>query len=100
MLKSDSNISREKDYFNSAGQDVANSMMSLLLPQAVPLLRINSTDEKFTLIPSGILKTKMDVFWMYHHPVKIPIGAILLFLDYLFSISGIDQYITPQELLM
>ncbi|XP_058747665.1 uncharacterized protein LOC131620558 isoform X2 [Vicia villosa] len=60
VLKSDSNISPEKDYFNSAGQDVANSMMSLLLPQAVPLLRNNSTDEKFSLIPSDILPSKEE----------------------------------------
>ncbi|CAK8532948.1 unnamed protein product [Lathyrus sativus] len=60
VLKSDSNISLEKDYFNSAGKDVANSMMSLLLPQAVPLLMNNSTDEKFTLIPSDILPSKEE----------------------------------------
>lgn len=55
MLRSDSNPSSEKNHFNSAGQDVAKSMMSLLLPQAVPLLRNVSTDEKLTLIPSDIL---------------------------------------------
>ncbi|KAL5063273.1 hypothetical protein RYX36_025010 [Vicia faba] len=58
--KSDSNISPEKDYFNSSVKDVANSMMSLLLPQAVPLLRNNSTDEKFTLISSDILPSKEE----------------------------------------
>ncbi|XP_050911179.1 uncharacterized protein LOC127126306 isoform X2 [Lathyrus oleraceus] len=60
VLKSDSNISLEKDYFNSAGKDVAKSMMSLLLPQAVPLLMNNSTDEKFTLIPLDILPSKEE----------------------------------------
>jgi len=55
VLRSDSNPSSEKNHFNSAGQDVAKSMMSLLLPQAVPLLRNVSTDEKLTLTPSDIL---------------------------------------------
>ncbi|KAI5419480.1 hypothetical protein KIW84_043596 [Lathyrus oleraceus] len=43
-----------------AAQDVAKSMMALLLPQAVPLLRNNSTDKKFTLIPSDVLPSKEE----------------------------------------
>jgi hypothetical protein len=46
VLRSDSNQSSEKNDYNSAGQDVANSMMSLLLPQAVPLLRNMVTNSK------------------------------------------------------
>lgn len=104
MLKSDSNISLEKDYFNSAGKDVAKSMMSLLLPQAVPLLMNNSTDEKFTLIASDILPSKEE---------QNEVGCVLdvpssgkythrcyFSFDYLFSTSGIDQYIMLQGLLM
>ncbi|CAJ2636399.1 unnamed protein product [Trifolium pratense] len=55
VLRPDSNLCSEKNDFNSAGQDVANSMMSLLLPQAVPLLSNVSTDKKFTFITSDIL---------------------------------------------
>ncbi|XP_058744306.1 uncharacterized protein LOC131616867 [Vicia villosa] len=60
VLKYDSNISPKNDYYNSTDKDVAKSMMSLLLPQAVPLLRNNSTDEKFTLIPSDTLPFKEE----------------------------------------
>ncbi|CAJ2637524.1 unnamed protein product [Trifolium pratense] len=47
VLRPDSNLSSEKNDFNSAGQDVANSMMSLLLPQAVPLLNKMVTEDVY-----------------------------------------------------
>ncbi|KAK7360635.1 hypothetical protein VNO77_02643 [Canavalia gladiata] len=55
LLKSNSNPSSEKSDFGAAGQDVAKSMISLLLPQAVPLLRNVSTDKEFTISPSDML---------------------------------------------
>ncbi|XP_073219859.1 uncharacterized protein [Cicer arietinum] len=66
---SDSNPSSEKNNFSSAGQDMAKSMMSLLLPQAVPLLRNASTDEKFTLIPSDILPSMVTISKEEHNEV-------------------------------
>ncbi|XP_057420593.1 uncharacterized protein LOC130714687 isoform X2 [Lotus japonicus] len=60
VLKCNSNLGSEKSDFESAGQDVAKSMMSLLLPQAVPLLRNASTDKEFTIIPSDILPSRLN----------------------------------------
>lgn len=59
MLRSNSNPSSEKSDFNSAGQDVAESMMSLLLPQAVPLLRNVSTDKEFSISPLDVLPSRV-----------------------------------------
>jgi hypothetical protein len=61
VLRSDSNQSSEKNDYNSAGQDVANSMMSLLLPQAVPLLRNVSTDKKFTSMVTNSKEEQNEV---------------------------------------
>ncbi|XP_020224826.1 uncharacterized protein LOC109806737 isoform X1 [Cajanus cajan] len=60
MLKSNSYPCSEKNYFGSAGQDVAKSMMSLLLPQAVPLLKNVSTDKEFTISPSYMLSSRVN----------------------------------------
>ncbi|KAL2576486.1 hypothetical protein AAZV13_16G079900 [Glycine max] len=60
VLKSISNPSSEKSEFGSAGQDVAKSMMALLLPQAVPLLRTVSTDKEFTVRPSDMLPCQVN----------------------------------------
>lgn len=54
MVKSNSNPCSEKGDFGSAGNDVANSMMSLLLPQAVPLLRSFSTDKELIISPADM----------------------------------------------
>lgn len=60
VLKCNSNLGSEESDFESAGQDVAKSMMSLLLPQAVPLLRNASTDKEFTIIPSDMLPSRLN----------------------------------------
>ncbi|TKY75463.1 nucleus protein [Spatholobus suberectus] len=60
MLRSNSNPSSEKSDFGSAGQDMAKSMMSLLLPQAVPLLRNVSTHKEFTISPSNMLPSQVN----------------------------------------
>ncbi|KAK7346135.1 hypothetical protein VNO80_20650 [Phaseolus coccineus] len=54
LVKSNSNPCSEKGDFGSAGLDVANSMMSLLLPQAVPLLRSVSTDKELIVSPADM----------------------------------------------
>lgn len=59
VLKSNSNPSSEKTDFGSAGRDVAKSMMSLLLPQAVPLLRNVSMDKEFTISASHMLPSQV-----------------------------------------
>ncbi|RDY07457.1 hypothetical protein CR513_08430, partial [Mucuna pruriens] len=60
VFKSNSNPSSEKSDFGSTGQDVAKSMMSFLLPQAVPLLRNVSTDKEFTISPSNMLPSQVN----------------------------------------
>ncbi|XP_027346611.1 uncharacterized protein LOC113858262 [Abrus precatorius] len=60
MLESKSHPSFEKSNFGSGGQDVAKSMMSLLLPQAVPLLNNVSTDKEFTICPSDMFPSQMN----------------------------------------
>ncbi|KAJ9174145.1 hypothetical protein P3X46_017205 [Hevea brasiliensis] len=52
---SNSNMSSEKGDFDSVGQDIAKSMMTVLLPQAIPLLKKTSSKKKKTIIPSGNL---------------------------------------------
>lgn len=60
MLKPNSSPSSGKNDFDSAGQDVAESMISLLLPQAVPLLRNISTDKDFTISSSDMLPSRVN----------------------------------------
>ncbi|KAK7386642.1 hypothetical protein VNO78_26976 [Psophocarpus tetragonolobus] len=60
VLKSISNPSSERNDFGSAGQDVAKSMMSLLLPQAVPLLRTVSKDKELTISLSDMLPSQVN----------------------------------------
>ncbi|XP_047170915.1 uncharacterized protein LOC124839211 isoform X2 [Vigna umbellata] len=59
VVKSNSNRS-EKGDFGSAGHDVANSMMSLLLPQAVPLLRSVSTDKELIISPADMPPSQVN----------------------------------------
>ncbi|XP_059655666.1 uncharacterized protein LOC132302749 [Cornus florida] len=49
-----SNASSEKSDFDSVGDDIDKSMMTVLLPQALPLLRTFSRKKKATVNPSGI----------------------------------------------
>lgn len=60
MVKSNSNPCSEKGDFGSAGLDVANSMMSLLLPQAVPLLRSVSTDKELIISPADMPPSQVN----------------------------------------
>lgn len=60
VLKSNSNPSLEKSDFDSGGEDVAKSMMTVLLPQAIPLLKKDSTNKKLTIEPSGMLPSIMN----------------------------------------
>ncbi|EEF50725.1 conserved hypothetical protein [Ricinus communis] len=46
---SNSNVGSEKSDFDSVGQDIAKSMMTVLLPQAVPLLKKTSRKKKKTI---------------------------------------------------
>ncbi|XP_048232822.1 uncharacterized protein LOC8264610 isoform X2 [Ricinus communis] len=49
---SNSNVGSEKSDFDSVGQDIAKSMMTVLLPQAVPLLKKTSRKKKKTISSS------------------------------------------------
>ncbi|ESW28388.1 hypothetical protein PHAVU_003G282800 [Phaseolus vulgaris] len=60
LVKSNSNPCSEKGDFGSAGLDVANSMMSLLLPQAVPLLRSVSTDKELIISPADMPPSQVN----------------------------------------
>jgi len=59
-VKSNSNPCSEKGDFGPAGHDVANSMMSLLLPQAVPLLRSVSTDMELIISPADMPPSQVN----------------------------------------
>ncbi|KAF1862814.1 hypothetical protein Lal_00040082 [Lupinus albus] len=52
VFNSNSSPSSDKGDFDSSGQDVAKSMISLLLPQAVPLLRNVSMNKKSIISPA------------------------------------------------
>lgn len=52
---SNSNGSSQKSDFDSVGQETAKSMMSFLLPQAVPLLKKSSRKKKAAVSPSEIM---------------------------------------------
>ncbi|CAJ1941920.1 unnamed protein product [Sphenostylis stenocarpa] len=60
VVKFNSNPSSQKTDFGSAGQDVANSMMSLLLPQAVPLLRTVTTSKEFVISPNDMPPSQVN----------------------------------------
>ncbi|XP_050129574.1 uncharacterized protein LOC126606259 isoform X1 [Malus sylvestris] len=49
------NASSEINDFDSVGEEMAKSMMTFLLPQAIPLLKKGSRKEKGTVSPSEIL---------------------------------------------
>lgn len=49
---SNSNPGSEKGDFDSVGQEIAKSMMKVLLPQAIPLLKKSSSKKKKTISPS------------------------------------------------
>ncbi|KAK9276843.1 hypothetical protein L1049_006380 [Liquidambar formosana] len=54
MGTSISNASSEKSDFDSVGQEIAKSMMTVLLPQALPLLKKASKKKNTTIIPLEI----------------------------------------------
>ncbi|KAG2702527.1 hypothetical protein I3760_06G093900 [Carya illinoinensis] len=51
---SNTNASSEKSDYDSVGQEIAKSMMTLLLPQAVPLLKMVSRKKKASNSPSKV----------------------------------------------
>nr|DAD35093.1 TPA_asm: hypothetical protein HUJ06_005733 [Nelumbo nucifera] len=54
-----STASSDKGDFDSVGQDVAKSMMTVLLPQALPLLKKTSRRERTTLCGMGSTETDL-----------------------------------------
>lgn len=60
VVISNSNPSFEESEFDLGGQDVAKSMMTVLLPQAIPLLKKDSMKKKLTINPSGILPSMVN----------------------------------------
>ncbi|TYH96539.1 hypothetical protein ES332_A12G184200v1 [Gossypium tomentosum] len=57
---SNSNTGSEKSEFNSVGQEMAKLMMTVLLPQAVPLLKESSKKKKETISPCNVLPHVMN----------------------------------------
>lgn len=53
-VTSTEHISSEKSDIDSVGQEIATSMMTVLLPRALPLLKKDTRKKKSTLNPSGI----------------------------------------------
>ncbi|MBA0743969.1 hypothetical protein Gogos_006615, partial [Gossypium gossypioides] len=57
---SKSNTGSEKSEFDSVGQEMAKLMMTVLLPQAVPLLKESSKKKKETISPCNVLPHVMN----------------------------------------
>ncbi|KAK8265527.1 hypothetical protein V6Z12_D12G183500 [Gossypium hirsutum] len=57
---SNSNTGSEKSEFDSVGQEMAKLMMTVLLPQAVPLLKESSKKKKETISPCNVLPHVMN----------------------------------------
>ncbi|KAA3460845.1 DNA binding protein [Gossypium australe] len=57
---SNSNTGSEKSEFDSVGQEMAKLMMTVLLPQAVPLLKESSKKKKETISPCNVLRHVMN----------------------------------------
>lgn len=60
MGASTSNASSENSDFDSFGQELAKSMMTVLLPRAVPLLKKTSMQKRKTIRSLEISPTKCD----------------------------------------
>lgn len=60
---SSSNVSSEKNDNDSVGQEMAKSMMTFLLPQAIPLLKKASRKKKAMGIPSKIVPCEVQSQW-------------------------------------
>lgn len=56
-----SNASSEKGDFDSVGQEITEAMMTVLLPQAVPLLNKVSRKKKATIRPSESLPCRVHL---------------------------------------
>ena len=52
---SNSNTDSEKSDFDSVGQEMAKLMMTVLLPQAIPLLKESSKKKRETVSPCKVL---------------------------------------------
>lgn len=57
MAPYDANMNSEKSDFDSVSQDIAKSMMTLLLPHAIPLLKKTRRKKKKTVMPSENLSS-------------------------------------------
>ncbi|XP_027916913.1 uncharacterized protein LOC114176166 isoform X1 [Vigna unguiculata] len=80
-VKSNSNPCSEKGDFGPAGHDVANSMMSLLLPQAVPLLRSVSTDMELIISPADMPPSQVnfkDEHVKVGHSLDVPSSDVIM----------------------
>lgn len=53
-VTSTEHISSEMSDFDSVGQEITTSMMTVLLPRALPLLKKDTRKKKTTVKPSGI----------------------------------------------
>ncbi|CAA0828770.1 DNA binding [Striga hermonthica] len=60
IFSSENCTSSEKCHIDSIGQEIANSMMSVLLPQAVPLLKTFTRKKKKTGKPSNLQTNKLQ----------------------------------------
>ncbi|XP_012438482.1 uncharacterized protein LOC105764453 isoform X1 [Gossypium raimondii] len=78
---SNSNTGSEKSEFDSVGQEMAKLMMTVLLPQAVPLLKESSKKKKETISPCNVLPHVMNSREdniVTNHLLKLPSSAFIL----------------------
>ena len=92
---SNSNVGSEKSDFDSVGQETAKSMMTFLLPQAIPLLKKasmkkNSALSPLEILPRGLHSEKQSRGINIFSP-----GVVLysfLFCNYSFMLSSFKHF--------
>jgi hypothetical protein len=86
---SSSNASSEKNDNDSVGPEMVKSMMTFLLPQAIPLLKKASRKKKAVGSPSKIVPCMVKSLWENNearYSVDVPPPGTEPFADYFISI--------------
>lgn len=91
---SNSSGSSEKGNFDSVGQETAKSMMTFLLPQAVPLLKKASKKKKGSASPSEISPCRMYP-QKENNETDVPSTGVVSLSTYPFGFSFIISFFFP-----
>jgi hypothetical protein len=95
--------SSEKSDYDSVGQEMAKSMMTFLLPQAIPLLKKASRKKKAMVSPSKIVPCMVKSQWENNearYTVDVPPPGTEPFADYFITIIWHSRCISTLSLLL